>query len=190
MIISISGMPGSGKSSVAEMMAGRLGMKRHYMGGMRREIARKRGMTLGELNKIGEKEEWTDRVVDDYIRKLTEKEDNFIIESRTAFFLIPSSVKIFLKVDTREGARRIHEQMKREGDKRNEGAYGSVEEAEEAMKKRMESDGRRYRKYYGVDIFDMDNYDIVVDTTEMSIEEVADKLTEGIKGMKGKSSKN
>ncbi len=57
MIIAIHGQAGSGKSSISKLLARRLGYKRYSVGGLRREIAKKHGLTLAQLNKVGEKQE-------------------------------------------------------------------------------------------------------------------------------------
>ncbi len=185
MIITISGLPGSGKSSVAKLLAKRLKMKRYYIGEMRRELARKRGITLEELNKLGENEEWTDKTVDDYQRELGKREDNFIIEGRTSFFMIPDSIKVFLDVDIRTGAERIFRVIKKEGsDKRNEGDFKTIDEAERAMRERIKSDSMRYKKYYGIDFLDKSHYDMVIDTTDLTIEQAVDKIIKMIEKRK------
>ena len=66
MIISISGNHGSGKSTVAKKLAEHLSWPRYYMGGLRREAAARRGMSLGEYNKLGESDPRTDLEVDEY----------------------------------------------------------------------------------------------------------------------------
>ncbi len=180
MIISISGMPGAGKSTVAKMLSRKLGMKRYYMGGMRREMARKKGMNIDQLNEIGENEHWTDREVDDFQKELGERDDNFVIEGRTCFLFIPHSVKVFLEVRFEVGARRIYDDVK-SNESRNEPRYRTEGEARKAVKKRMESDIRRYKKYYGVDIHDRSHYDLVIDTTEMTPEEVAERIISAVK---------
>jgi cytidylate kinase len=177
MIITISGLPGSGKSSVAKLLAKRLKMKRYYMGEMRREIARNKGITLEELNRLGENEGWTDKTVDDYQRELGKKEDNFIIEGRTSFFFIPNSIKIFLDVDIRTGAKRIFKVIENEGaSKRNEGDFKTIDEAEKAISERIRSDRKRYKKYYGIDFLDKSHYDMVIDTTNLEISQVVEKI--------------
>jgi cytidylate kinase len=50
----------------------------------------------------------------------------------------------------------------------------------ESLKTRVESDTKRYKKYYGVNIFDLTHYDIVLDTTKLGIEEVAQILSKKI----------
>ena len=64
MIITISGTPGSGKSTAAEMLSKKLKAERIYVGGIRRELAREKGMTLQELNQYAATHPETDVDVD------------------------------------------------------------------------------------------------------------------------------
>ncbi len=96
LIISISGKAGSGKSTVSRLLAKNLGFRHYSMGDLRRKMAAGRGMTLAELNSLGEKEGFTDREVDEYQKKLGIKETNFVIDGRTSFHFIPHSVKYTL----------------------------------------------------------------------------------------------
>ena len=178
MIISISGKPGSGKSTVAQMLSEKLGIKRYYMGGIRREMAKEKGMTIEEFNELGEKDFSTDKWVDDYQAELGKKEDNFVIEGRTSFHFIPRSIKVFLDVSEDEGARRIFEELgTAKGQKRNEGKkIKNIPEMKKSLKERQESDKKRYRKYYGFDSTDLKHFDIVIDTTKLDPERVRDKI--------------
>ncbi len=177
MIISISGLPGSGKTTVGKLLAKKLGFKFYSIGDLRGRMAMERGLTIDQLNEIGMKEEWTDREVDEYQKELGEKEDNLIIESRLGFHFIPESVKIFLDVDLETGARRIFENQ-RPDEKRKE----SVKEIMRALKKRIENDRMRYKKYYGIeDFMNRSHYDIVIDTTNLEIEQVVEKILKMLK---------
>jgi len=82
---------------------------------------------------------------------------------------------VFLDVDLHVGARRIYEDVK-SNTERNEPRYKTFLDAENAVRKRMEGDLRRYKKYYDKDIHDKSQYDIVIDTTRMTPEEVAEKI--------------
>jgi cytidylate kinase len=169
MILSISGVPGSGKTSVGKILAEKLGMNFYSVGGLRGKMALERGISIDELNKIGEQDATTDTSVDDYQRELGTKEDDFVIEGRLSWHFIPTSFKIFLTCDPKESARRIFEgQRARDGKERgDEKVYESVEETQKAIENRVASDMLRYQKYYQLNYQDSSNYDLVLDTTSM-----------------------
>ena len=165
MRITINGIPGSGKSTVAKYLAKKLKLKYYSTGQIRRKIARDKGISLAELNKIGEKEAWTDKPVDDFQKKLAKK-DNFIADGRLSWHFIPNSIKILLMVKPEIGAKRIFKE------KRKEEKYGNAKEEERALKERLKSDIKRYKKYYGIkSLYGIKNYDIILDTSKMSIKE-------------------
>jgi len=176
MIITISGMPGSGKTTVAKLLAKKLRLKFYSIGDLRGRMAMEHGLTIDQLNEIGMREEWTDREADEYQKKLAEKEKDFVIESRLGFYFIPQSLKIFLDVDITTAAQRIFKVSRPDEKKRK-----SVKETLESIKKRTESDRMRYKKYYNVDFTDRSQYDIVIDTTNLTVEQVADKIIREIK---------
>lgn len=179
MIITFSGTKGAGKSTVADIVAEKLGYKRYSMGDLRGKMAQERGMTIDEWNAHGEQNEETDVPVDEYQRKLGETEDNFVIDGRVSWHFIPHSFKVFLQVDPEEGARRIFEHAKA-GGRKDEKKYSSLEEVQEAGEVMKKSDSARYMKYYGVDITDESHYDLVIDTTNIDQHEVARQIIDKI----------
>jgi len=175
MIITIGGQAGSGKSSVGELLAKRLGYRYWSMGDIRREMARKRGMSLREFNKLGEREDFTDREVDEFQRELGKK-DNLVINGRTSYYFIPDSVKICLIANPDERARRVF----RDRDRQNE-TFRDLEDAKERILERDRSDTMRYRKVYGIDVSDEKNYDYIVDTSKLTEKQVVEKIIELLK---------
>lgn len=166
MIISISGVPGSGKTSAAKMLAARLGMPFYSVGGLRGKMAMERGMTIDELNALGEKDATTDTTIDDYQRELGKKEDHFVIEGRLSWHFIPHSFKVLLTCDPQEAARRIFDARARnDGDRHDEAQTLTIEETRAQLDHRIESDRLRYKKYYNLDYQDPSHYDLVIDTT-------------------------
>jgi len=182
MIITICGTPGSGKSSIAKILAEKLGWPRYYGGGILRQQAQEKGMTLMEYIKLGETDPSVDHDVDEFIKKKGETEDNFIVEGRTAWLIIPHSLKIYLTIDEKRAAFLIFRDLQK-GVKRNEANdINSEEDMLANIRSRMETDKLRYRKYYNTDVNDPGHYDFVLDTTKLTIPEAADKIYEFIKG--------
>jgi len=179
MIIALSGLPGSGKTTIAAMLSERLGVPWYSMGDLRGKMAADRGLTIDELNALGEKEAFTDNDVDAYQKKLGEGGEAFVIDGRLSWHFIPDAFKVFLFVDPKVGARRVFEaqQVQSRPDERR---YASAEEAERMLAERVASDQRRYEKYYGLDIMDRKNYDLWLDTSAMNPQGIVDAVLKAV----------
>lgn len=185
MIITITGDAGSGKSTVGKKIVEALSFKNFYsIGQIRRDLAKEMEMTLAEYNKYGETHPETDLDIDNYQKKLGEKSDNFLIDGRTSWFLIPNSIKLYFKVDPNEGASRIFKELQKNDARNEDNNLMSVEDIIESNKRRRESDIYRYKKYYGKDCFNEVNFDFVIDTTNLTAEEVFEKTMEYINSKK------
>lgn len=178
MIITITGDPGSGKSTIGKRLAETLNYEHYYMGQIRRDAAKKRGMTLTEYNKFGETNPETDFEVDDYQRELGKTKDNFVIEGRTSWFLIPDSIKLYIAVSPLEGAKRVFKHLQGENMRNEDNELKTVEDVLASHKKREKSDALRYKKYYQKDCSDVNNFDLVVDTTNLNPDEAFNKVLE------------
>ncbi|MFA7319307.1 MAG: cytidylate kinase family protein [Parcubacteria group bacterium] len=182
MIITLNGAEGSGKTTVAKKISEELGYVRYTTGEIFREMARKRGLTLVDYIKLGENDPQVDKEVDDYVIELSKKEDHFILDSRMAWHFIPKSLKIYLNIDQREGAKRIFNELQKDT-ARNEmkDKPKTVDEVLRKIQERNETDDKRYMQYYKVNIRDEKNYDFVLDTTNLSRDEVFEEVTRVIK---------
>jgi cytidylate kinase len=182
MIITISGTPGSGKSTVAKAIAKALKLKHFSAGDFMRALAADKGVSLAELSKEAEKSDKIDKEIDQRNVELFKREDNFVIDSRLAFHFAPKGlkvIKIFLTCDTKEAARRIYGDVL--SNKRSvESDIKTQKDAEKAIASRMKSEVKRYKKYYGVDYLDDSNYDFVLDTSNISIDGAIGKVLEFI----------
>ena len=168
MKVTIGGMPGSGKSIVGRALAQVLGYKFYSMGDIRRELAKKRGLTISQYNDL---EEDTDTPVDDFQRELGKGNDDFIIEGRLSFHFVPDSLKLYFDCDLMTSAKRIFNTSRTTEDKGK-----SVEDTYNNLKARIENDRKRYRKYYNVDAYDKSRFDFVIDTTNLTLDEVEKKV--------------
>lgn len=176
MIITISGFPASGKTVVARLISQKLNMNHYSIGDIMRKIALDKGISIHDLMEIRKKDKNTDKMVDEYQEKLGKKEDNFVIDGRMSFHFIPNSFKVFFTVDLNVGAERLLKDKNRKGEK----GYKTLKEAIESIKKRIEEDSKIYKRYYGIDYTSKSNYDLILDTTNLTIEEVADSVIKAI----------
>jgi predicted cytidylate kinase len=182
MILTISGTPGSGKSTIGKMLAKKLGLKRYYMGQIFRDTAKKKDMDLATFLEHLKQNPKEEKEIDNFIIEIAKKEDDFIIEGRTAFCLLPQSIKIFIDVEPEVGANRIFKATQSQND-RNEQSYKSKDDVIVANDKRMKSDFKRYKALYGVDVYDRSLYDVLIDTSDVTPEEATDSILGMIKSL-------
>lgn len=172
MIISISGMFGAGKSTVAKPLAKKLGLEHFYMGGIIRKMAQEKDLTLHDFY---DQNLEIDKIIDNHLSSLGKEKDNFLVESRTAFHFIPHSIKIYLDVNLDEGAKRIFKESKKKNE-RNEREYKSVEEVKDWIKKRLKEENEHYGKLYNFNAHDKSHFDYVLDTTNLTFDQVQEKI--------------
>lgn len=167
--ITLSGDIGSGKSTFGKHLAEELGIPRIYVGGLMREEAKKRGMTLDDFNAMLQTDEQIDREMDAMQTEVAAKTARGLFEGRTSWhFVEEADARVYLSVSANVGAERVW------GDEGNTARdkYASLEAVKEANQKRKQSEIDRYQRYYNIDVYNHDNFDIVIDTSTRTIEEV------------------
>ena len=169
-IISLTGDLGSGKSTVSNLLIKQLNYDYIYTGKIQREIADRYNMTTFELNKYAETHPEIDEEIDSTFKSLNESTD-LVVDSRLAWFFIPKSFKVFLKTDLMVSVNRISGDQQRGSEK-----YASKEEAAKKIVERKESENKRYMELYGANCADLSNFDLVVDTSFVTPENVADVI--------------
>ncbi|MFH1065964.1 MAG: (d)CMP kinase [Nanoarchaeota archaeon] len=168
MKITIGGVPGAGKSTVAKLVADKLGYDFYSIGAIRRKLAEEKGLTIHEFNSLPED---TDSMVDEYQRQLGKEGDNFVNEGRLAFHFVPDSVKIYFMCHEQVAAQRIMTDSRS-----SEGTYSSIDDAVEGVRKRMQSDRERYAKHYNIDCYEPKHFSHVIDTTNLTIDRAVEEV--------------
>lgn len=142
-----------------------------------RGLAMERWVSIIDINREAETDGGIiDTILDDRQRDLGKVENNFIIDGRLAFHFIPHAVKIFLTVTPLEAAHRIFADATRHGVETHE----TIEHTIENIETRRASENDRYMKYYGLHIYDMWLYDVVVDTSSRTPDQVYDIVIQAI----------
>lgn len=153
LVITISGLHGSGTSTQAKRLAEALGLRYVSAGLLFRRIAEERGLTIEELSREAERNPELDRMIDERTREEARKGNVVIDASLSGWMVENADLKIFLKAPLGERVRRIARRERL-----------TMEEAERETLKRERSERERFRRYYGIDISDLSIYDVVINT--------------------------
>lgn len=168
-MICISGNIAVGKSEVATKLAKKLKYKLYKASESFRQMARDNNMSLLEFNDYVKSNPDIDKAIEEKTKQTIENNNKMIIDARLGFYMSNNTFKVYMVADEAIAAKRLFEASKTRG---KEEEYSNVEEAQNAIKIREASEQERYKKLYKVDIHDLDNYDFVIDTTDMNSDAV------------------
>ena len=173
MRITISGPPGSGKTTACSKLSEVLGLEAVVFGRIFRELAAEKQLTLSQLGAIAEQDPSIDRMIDDRILQMAKTHPDLILESRlSAFMLARNNIDAFkIHIDASPEVR-----MQRVGLREGE----TLEQATAATIDRQRSEAMRYQKWYGIDINDLSVYDLVLNTDNMDPDQVLAAILEGL----------
>lgn len=146
-------------------------------GDFMREMAGERGVSILELSRSAENDIEIDREIDERTTRLAEEGDDFVMDARLGWHFAPESVKVFLDVRPEVAARRIFDA--RRG---TEHENIDLKTTQRAIESRTESERDRYLTYYGLDYTDYDHYDLVIDTSDIGIDDVVDRIMSHLGG--------
>ena len=182
MLITIWWKAWSGKGTVSKLLADKLWYEIVSIGDMKRKLAAEMGINIIEFNKMWDNPENAKEFDLKYeeFQKNLKLNDNIILDSRLWFYAQPKAFKILLDVDEKIAGERIFK-AKRETDKNT-----TKKHAIDEVKERNSSDEARYMKLYNVDLRNAENYNLVIDTSERSPEEVVEIILDEFNAYKRK----
>lgn len=171
-IISICGDLASGKGTVSKILSEDLNFGIYKNGEYFRSLAREHGMDVTSFNKYVESHPEIDIAIEKSAGDYASTHDNFIIDARLGWYAVPESFKVYLKVDLDESARRAFNDPNRKSSEN----FATIKEQKADIEKRYKLENMRYWNLYHVRKDDMSNYDIIIDTTNLTPTEVAEKI--------------
>ena len=163
MIITVSGAPGTGTTTLARGLSAELGIRWVNSGELFRKIAGDKNISVRDLNRQAERGPEIDYLIDD-AQKALAKDGPGIFEGRLSGHLLSADLKVLLKADLKVRAGRIANRESK-----------LLEDSISETRVREESEARRYKKYYNIDMGDLRVYDLVIDTGKFN-----EKTTFGI----------
>ena len=105
------------------------------------------------------------------LASISKPNEIWIIDSRLALNYIPEAFSVRLISNPQVAAERYFNAKRGETD-----SYNSIEEAYEAREKRRIDEQNRYIERYGIDLEDENNYDLIIDTSYSSVEDISDTI--------------
>jgi cytidylate kinase len=167
-LITISGLPGSGKTTVARVLSRRLGVPHIYAGDLYRREAEERALSLEEFNRLAEKDHSIDRALDAKMAAYARR-GGMVLEGRLAAFIAlqegVDALKVWLTASEKVRAQRVSQ-------RESSDSMRVLRENEE----RQRSDAKRYREIYGFDLNDTSIYDLVLDSDQAEPETLANRI--------------
>ena len=174
MIITITGKPCTGKSTMAEIFIKKYGFDRVYAGAIFKKHARELGIDITELCKSEQIYE-IDRRVDKDLENIyhTRLNDDLLIESRTSWSFMPKAFNVFIDIPDNVMAERLFNSDRPENERGKD-----LNEALTKVTERYNADVKRYKLLYNIDCDNLDNYTYVIDNSNLTPEQTADKIYE------------
>ncbi|MGB9937897.1 MAG: (d)CMP kinase [Methanobacterium sp.] len=164
MIITISGLAGSGTTTASKIISEKTGIPYISAGDIFRQMAAEKNMDILEFSKFAEENEGIDIEIDKRQSQIAREKDDLIIEGRlSAYFVENADLRLWFiaPLDTRS------ERISHREDK-------PVEIVKEEIIKRSESEAKRYQEIHNIDIENMDIYDLIINTGNFKPESIAD----------------
>lgn len=154
MLLTISGLPGSGTTTVGKLLAEHYSIEMISAGDVFRGLAKERGMTLSEFGILAESDPSIDIEIDKRQSEIANSSDGLILEGRLAGHMAENALKVWIKAPMEVRVRRI---VEREG--------SSFDVRMEETMEREASEALRYKEIHSIDINDLSIYDIVIDSS-------------------------
>lgn len=170
MLITISGLPGSGTTTVSRLVADALELTRVPGGEVFRQLAAEAGLSLAEFGVLAQSQPDIDRELDDRLEAHA-REGGCVIESRLAGWIATraglTAVRVWVDCDEDVRAARVAERD-----------ASSTEQARADSAARSDLERARYRAVYGIDLDDRSVYDLVLDSTASPPEQLAGRIVD------------
>lgn len=166
--ITVGGLAGTGTSTLCGLLSERLDLPYEYAGRIFRQEAARRGLTLAQFGALCEQDPAVDRTLDDRQVALM-RAGGVLLEGRMAGWLADhhglDAFSVWVVCDEHERIRRI---IEREG--------GDHAEQRVRTLAREASEQERFLTYHGADLSDLSHYELVLDSTATSPEDLAEQV--------------
>lgn len=178
MNISFAGLHGTGKSTIAKLVADHFHFQFYSTGMAFRELAADHKMNLEEFSKYAEAHKEIDQELDGKIIKLAQSGKNYVFEGQLPTYML-GDLKDFAILFTCCDDIRLGRMATRDGQ--------SIEVQKHETIVREASERQRFIDFYQIDIMDpttiLGTFDLILDTTQLGIEAIVNSCVAAISGL-------
>ena len=167
-IITIAGKHASGQGTLSNSLKEKLGYEIYRNGQYVRKLAKEMNMDIVQFQKYLDSHEELDRQIEKSASDYAKEHDNLIIDAKLGWYAVPYSFKVYLDVDIDVASKRVFYDESRKDTE----SFSTIDEVKKQIEYRYNEENERWFKTYGVHRDDMSNYDLVLDTTNLSADEV------------------
>lgn len=165
-LIAVSGLPGTGTTTLCRLLSPRLNLPHVYAGQMFRAMAKEHGLDVNAFGEYAEQHPEVDTELDRRMIDVARK-GGVILEGRMCAWHVKEAgapaLKVLLEAPEEVRARRVADR---------EGA-GDWMQVLAQNRHREASEAKRYREIYGFDPNDPRHYDVVIDSSDKTPEKIA-----------------
>ena len=163
MIITISGLAGSGTTTATKILSQKIGIPFISAGDIFRQMADEKKMEILEFSKFAEDNENIDIEIDKRQSQIAKENKNIIIEGRLSGHFVDADLKLWFIAPIDIRAKRVSEREDK-----------PIEIVKKEISKRTKSEAKRYKEIHDIDIENMEVYDLIINTANFHPESIAD----------------
>jgi len=161
MRITVSGLPGSGTTSLSRYLSEHHGFSMISAGEVFRQLAREHAMGLAEFGRFAQENPEFDKMIDARQKEIAAGRDDIIVEGRLSGWMVTDAdIRIWLFAPIGSRIKRIVFRDQIADDKT----------AERITIEREECEAARYQNYYNIDINDLSIYHIILNSGHWGVE--------------------
>jgi CMP/dCMP kinase len=168
-LVAVAGLPGTGTTTLCRLLSARIGQPHVYAGQLFRDMAKEHGMSVTEFGDYAEAHPEVDTELDKRMIEVARK-GGVVLEGRMVAWHIRQAhapaLKVLLEAPEEVRARRVAD---REGAKDWRAVLTE-------NRHREASEAKRYREIYGFDPNDPRHYDVVIDSSTRTPDEIANAV--------------
>jgi len=163
MRITVSGLPGSGTTSLSRYLAERHNFTMISAGEVFRQCAREHNMELAEFGRLAEQDPAFDKMIDARQKEIAEERDNIIVEGRLSGWMVEKAdlkIWLFAPIDCRLERIVFRDQIR------------DLETAKKITLEREHCEAVRYRQYYDIEIADLSIYHLILNSQHWGVNDL------------------